>query len=286
MVVNSQDDNTMRRLILNIANLSEKYHQEYLAARWSKDKLLNDWYYAFEFFLDHTLLQGRSDRVSEKVVEAVFEVSEHNRNMIEEGFKSGNWKDLMVKLFERIGKGKVGKRADVNHVIDSLEFLREKISDRNVVKYTVDEVKARGVLQVYGELDGIKQVGDKVACFYLRDVVSLFELEGCVPPGDRRLLLPIDTWVKKFAKEYLVEGAKDPKNDEIKQKILKVCDDYGVSPAKLDQGIWYAGFNSYNVLIEILKQVDINVLIEILKQVDINVANSGMIRLIPYRDLS
>ncbi|PSO08145.1 hypothetical protein B9Q04_07070, partial [Candidatus Marsarchaeota G2 archaeon BE_D] len=105
MVVNSQDDNTMRRLILNIANLSEKYHQEYLA-QWSKDKLLNDWYYAFEFFLDHTLLQGRSDRVSEKVVEAVFEVSEHNRNMIEEGFKSGNWKDLMVKLFERIGKGK------------------------------------------------------------------------------------------------------------------------------------------------------------------------------------
>ena len=126
MVVNSQDDNTMRRLILNIANLSEKYHQKHLAARWSKDKLLNDWYYAFEFFLDHTLLQGRSDRVSEKVVEAVFEVSEHNRNMIEEGFKSGNWKDLMVKLFERIGKGKVGKRADVNHVIDSLEFLREK----------------------------------------------------------------------------------------------------------------------------------------------------------------
>jgi hypothetical protein len=125
MVVNSQDDNTVRRLILNIANLSEKYHQEYLA-RWSKDKLLNDWYYAFNFFLDHTLLQGRSDRVSEKVVEVVFKVSEHNRNMIEEGFKSGSWKDLMGKLIERIGKGKVGKRADVNHVIDSLEFLREK----------------------------------------------------------------------------------------------------------------------------------------------------------------
>jgi hypothetical protein len=273
MVVNSQDDNTMRRLILNIANLSEKYHQEYLPKR-STDKLLNDWYYAFKFFLNHTLLQGRSERVSEKVVEAVLEVSEHNRNMIEEGFKSGNWKDLMVKLFEKIGKGKVGKRADVKHVIDSFEFLREKISDRNVVKYTVDEVKARGVLQVYEELDRIRQVGDKVACFYLRDVVSLFELEACVPKEHRRLLLPIDTWVKKFAKEYLVEGAKDPKDDEIKQKILKVCDDYGVSPAKLDQGIWYAGFKSYNVLIEILKQVDINV------------ANSGMIRLIPYRDLS
>jgi len=273
MVVNSQDDNTMRRLILNIANLSEKYHQEYLPKR-SKDKLLNDWYYAFQFFLDHTLLQGRSDRVSKKVVEAVLEVSEHNRNIIEEGFKSGSWEDLTVKLFERIGKGKVGKRADVNHVIDSLKFLREKISDRNVVKYTVDEVKAGRVMQVYEELDRIRQVGDKVACFYLRDVVSLFELEACVPKEHRRLLLPIDTWVRKFAKEYLVEGAKDPKDDEIKQKILKVCDDYGVSPAKLDQGIWYAGFNSYNVLIEILKQVDINV------------ANSGMIRLIPYRDLS
>ena len=258
MVVNSQDDNTMRRLILNIANLSEKYHQKHLAARWSKDKLLNDWYCAFEFFLDHTLLQGRSDRVSEKVVEAVFEVFEDNRNMIEEGFKSGSWEDLKGRLFERIGKGKVGKRADVDHVIDSLKFLREKISDRNVVKYTVDEVKAGRVMQVYEELDRIRQVGDKVACFYLRDVVTLFELEGCVPPEHRRLLLPIDTWVRKFAKEYLVKDAKDPKDDEIKQKILKVCDDYGVSPAKLDQGIWYAGFNSYNLLIEILKQVDIN----------------------------
>ena len=211
------------------------------------------------FFLDHTLLQGRSDKVSKKVEKVVLDVFEQNRNLIKEGFKTSSWHALKEKLCERIGKGKVGKGADVSHVIDSFEFLRENISDRNVFKYTVDEVKAGRVMQVYEELDRIRQVGDKVACFYLRDVVSLFELEACVPKEHRGLLLPIDTWVRKFAKAYLVKDDEDVSDDEIKQKMLKVCDDYGVSPAKLDQGIWYAGFNSYSVLMEIFTYVDINV---------------------------
>jgi len=258
--VGQQGDEALRRLLRNIEKFSEKYRQKYLE-RWSNEPLLTDWYSALRFFFNHTLYQGRSDVVSKKVEDAVFDVCD--QTSIEEGFRSGDWGELENRLRVRIGKkeddneGKVGKGADVRHVICSLEFLRTNIPHRNIVKYTVEGIQAGGLRKLYDDLDEIELIGDKIASFYLRDVVSLFNLYPYVPQGCLKLLFPIDTWVRKFIKEQF-PALKEKSDAEKKQGILGICNKYGVSPVRLNQGIWYISYNCHDVFMKIFRQEDVN----------------------------
>ncbi len=48
----------------NIEKLGERYHKDYLAARWNKAKLEQDWWEALKFFFSHSFMRGRRDTLS------------------------------------------------------------------------------------------------------------------------------------------------------------------------------------------------------------------------------
>src|SRR5829696_5190063 len=182
-----------------------RYRNELLLpGDWTRESLLEDWTRALRFFLSRAFYQGRSDAVSERVEEATLGVLTPAFSRTDS--HPGDWDlDLLRRnLREKVGKGKIGKARDIEMVISTLLYV-SRIPDSNFVAHSVRRIEAGEIGQHYDEIQrsqsegGIVQVGPKIAAFYLRDVVSLFELEDKVSADFQFTLQPIDVWVRRVA---------------------------------------------------------------------------------------
>jgi hypothetical protein len=96
---------------------------------------------------------------------------------------------------------------------------------------------------------GIIQVGPKIAAFYLRDLVSLFELDETVPLRELALLQPVDVWVRRLVGRLGL--AKETASDEeIRDAIVGICAERNCSPLLFNQGLWYLGAHAFDLLLE------------------------------------
>ena len=91
-----------------------------------------------------------------------------------------------------------------------------------------------------------------MASLYLRDVVSFFKLEDKVSKDFQFVLQPVDVWVRKIAFKtgILPQGASD---NQLRDAIVKVCEEQGCSPIQFNQGAWYAGHFAFDLLLEHLE---------------------------------
>jgi len=143
-------------------------------------------------------------------------------------------------------------------VISTIQYVN-RLPDSNIVAHSVQRVRAGEIGQHYNEIQrskdeaGIVQVGPKIAAFYLRDVVSLFELEVNVSADFQFTLQPIDVWVRRVA----FETGMVPRNasvQQIGQAIVDLCRKEDCSPLQFNQGAWYAGANAFSLLMEKLEE--------------------------------
>jgi len=134
-------------------------------------------------------------------------------------------------------------------VLDSLQFLTS-IPSYNIVLYSISEIRAGRIQQLYLRLNKIRQVGQKVASFYLRDLISCYKLK--VSEDDYFSVQPLDTWVLQVAKALGVCSDNDSTADAV-QKILQACRQFGVDPKRINSGAWYLGANSFKVVISCLR---------------------------------
>lgn len=173
-------------------------------------------------------------------------------------FEFKNWEPLKKELEKKIGKGKVGKARDVEMVISTLKYI-SRISNRNIIVHSIERINSGKIEDHYKELqyqynqaNGIYQVGPKIASLYLRDVVSLFQLEDKLSEDDYIYLQPIDTSVRKVAiKIGLVTNSENEVNDEeIRKKIVKLCQEFHCSPLQFNHGAWYTGNYAFDLLFD------------------------------------
>lgn len=248
------------RLIEAILTYGRRYRAEYLS-RYSSTALYIDPWLALQFFFGHACYQGRLDIVSEKVEAAVISTLSpyfSNGEMIAnyETLRHEKWRSIERELLERIGPGKVGKRRDVRMVLSTLEFLNA-IPDRNIVRYSVDEIRNGSIARHFADLQsarndkGITQVGPKIAAFYLRDIISLFALDEFVTAETALYLQPVDVWVRKLAQHTQIVPPK-PTDAAVRDAILLLCKEKSVSPLLFNQGAWYLGIHAFDLLIEVL----------------------------------
>jgi hypothetical protein len=141
-------------------------------------------------------------------------------------------------------------------IISALQFIGT-LPNKNIVTYSVERIRG-GQLQLhYKELQlseqttGIRQVGPKVAAFYLRDVVSLFQLTDSVDSSSAFCLQPVDTWVQQIAVRLgIVPNEADKQTTQ--RAIAKWCQEQGISPLRFNQGAWYMGYYALDLLLELL----------------------------------
>jgi hypothetical protein len=139
----------------------------------------------------------------------------------------------------------------------------------NIVQYSLDKIKTGKVEEIHQELDSIYAIGDKLACFFLRNLVILFkdEINEDSYSNKYLYLLPIDTWIKQVyikltQPEIEPKAFKKKLNDtsvkkieEIKNDLIKCCKDYGINPLYFNQGCWCVGFDSLNILLRNIGEI-------------------------------
>ena len=259
------DQNIDVNVLNEIYNYGIRYQKENLPDQETLKKINNDWWEALKFFLGRAFYQGRRNDVSYMVYEKAVQVLDPIFKQPALDLNDPSLKNRLNNLNMVIGKGKVGKARDIEMVISCIDFIR-RVPGYNIVNYSVEKVKAKNIEGHYYELqkaedsNGIVQVGPKVASFYLRDVVCSFKLENYVPVQFQFCLQPIDTWVRKIAistnifkampeseLERLENGYYD---EDIRAKIIELCDHNGWNALQFNQGAWYAGYYAFPLLLE------------------------------------
>ena len=243
-------------IIERISQFGNKYRGEFLSV--DGESIRNYWWNAFDFFLSKAFYQGRLDTVSKQIYDIAKKILEeyfpkdNNQRLIFQN--NNNWNELKLLLDDKIGRGRIGKSRDVEMVISALKFV-ENIEGNNLVNYSINEISNNRLSQHYYDIqkseneNGIVQVGKKIAAFYLRDIVSVFNLENNIQNEDFIYLQPIDTWLRKIAKKINIVP-QDANDRNIINMIVEQCNNENVSPILFNQGAWYLGYNAFNILLD------------------------------------
>ncbi len=216
----------------------ERYRKVYLHNRdYTDENLRENPYLALEFFLRHSFYRGRPQKLSDKIFSEVSKVVfdlEDKAKPIEE-------------LKNYIKSLKIPKH-DIEHVISLTEYMRKFPENYNIYNHIKGLIE-ESIEKAYRELRWIKQVGDKIASFILRDIILVAGLELKIEnPESIKYIFPQDTHVEKALKNYFPTEKfyiylfqylnKNNKNDTL-------------TVAKIASGMWYAHYHAFDILMEI-----------------------------------
>ena len=115
-----------------------------------------------------------------------------------------------------------------------------------LVNYQLNQIQNNKVPDLFKSLDKIRSVGVKTASLYIRDTVAFYGLETPTFVYDK-YSQPIDTWVRQVCKKLNIVARND---NELVEKIVQACKAAGVSPIKFNQGLWYLGSHSLELIFQ------------------------------------
>ncbi len=250
------------KLLKYILKCSDRYYAENLA-ECDTNRLKSSWWEAFKFFLSFAYFQGRNDKLSEKflrnaitILEAFFKDDTDGSQF--DSLRNENWKPVEVKLSEAKGQLSVGKKRDAQMILSALERISVYSEDHNIVNYSIGQIRQGKLKSHFFELQasqsnrGIVQVGPKIAAFYLRDLVYLFRLAELLERDTLFCLQPIDVWVRKIVQKLgIVNTSNSVSDSEIQSAIVAICGESKDTASRFNQGAWYIGTNSLDLLLEL-----------------------------------
>ncbi len=250
-------------IVEKIVYFGFRFETEYLSKEYLKskdcdiEKIEEDWWEALKFFLTRAFYQGRRDDVSEKVERTALRVLRkhfHDPSKREDKFQAlmaSNWEPLKKDLKSVIGKGKVGRGRDVDMTIETFNFL-SKIPHKNIVGYSTKMIRDGKLKDLWTGLqkaeaqNGIRSVGTKIASLYLRDLVVILGLENTIDDDNQVFLQPVDTWVRQVTKEIGLPETEDEM--KLRKMIIERCRQADQSAIKFNEGAWYVGAHSLEIL--------------------------------------
>lgn len=163
---------------------------------------------------------------------------------------------------------------DLCMILDVLEFISHR-KRQYVYAYLLNLIKNdNGTENAYKEIDKLKEIGDKLASFIIRDILLL---NGNLKLNNEEYVytFPIDTWVLKVAEKMdmlkseeiqkiiynkgIKKSLDEIKSSDIKKiklELLEKSKDH--NPLKFAAGLWLLGTNSLELLIENYLKKDIS----------------------------
>ena len=208
-----------------------------------------------KFFLIQSFYQGRneirSEIVGKKAIDCLNDYVESAGGNPSTLLDENNFSTVESMLEQVIGKGKIGKRGDIDMITSILNFA-SKLKQKNIINHSISKIKNSDTSEHFYELQKIYQVGPKISSAYLRDLICMYsqvdeppkEKSACayswekkhLSKADLTLLQYVDRTIKKTAfKTRIIEDMKE-KNKVVKAKIVNACLNSNVSPIKFSQG--------------------------------------------------
>lgn len=250
----------MKDLIKKIAEFHKDYESKDLTESErikNKKKYLKSPKEALFFVLSCSFYQGRRDELSKNFEEKAKKVLEefYKNNITTKSPERITEKDKLQKRYKRLYKllddGGVSKEGDRLMVISLINLIQSN-DEKNIVCFLIEKIKSGKVAEAYKNLDDVWSIGEKIASLILRDIVSNHKLEEYLKKKeDYYFLQPIDTWVHQVSKKLKLTNKNKDKiyKDEAKDLTNK-CFKLGVNPIHYNQGAWYIGSNSLEILLK------------------------------------
>lgn len=229
----------------SVEEYGRTYVKQYLAkARERRDSIRTDPLQALEFLHSKLFMRGRRDAVS---------IAFRDRTTAALG-RYHTLEEIDLTGFDDYLHGQgVNNRHDRRMIVESVRFVRTELTSYsgNVYNWAVEAIRSGDTHDAYLALDAIHAVGDKLASFYLRDIVFLEDMEGVVGVTDYPYLQPVDMWVLRVGRSLKVIG-NDDASSVVKDKLISACLAADVSPLLFNAGAWMVGAHAYELLIETL----------------------------------
>lgn len=244
--------------IKKIINYGDRYIEKHLSEVFDADLMFKDWWEGLQFFLSRSFYQGRRDTISMRVEEKamnilkIYIVDNGNDSIVL--LNENNFPEIKNALIEVIGKGKIGRGRDIEMVISILKFV-SNLEEKNIVIYSTTKIKNGKVKEHFYELQNIFSIGPKITSFYLRDLICMYSLDKYMSKEDLIFLQPIDTWVRKVALKVGIIDNINEQDSLVREKIVKACLYLDVSTIKFNQGAWFLGYNSFDIVLENLDKI-------------------------------
>lgn len=147
---------------------------------------------------------------------------------------------------------RLGNEEDIMMVLDVLKLISDE-RKANIYNYLKKSIQDDGATKTGEELKKIRAIAGKIASFIIRDIGLLNP--KIIKTQEFKVAFPVDTWVKQISKKL---GCKDEKTEDIIQYFIEKFDNFGISSLKFAAGLWYLGFNSLDLAVEYLGEVDID----------------------------
>jgi hypothetical protein len=196
-------------------------------------------------------MRGRRDELSQKFYDLAHKVLEQINS--EGPHYLSCWDGHRSKQLDARLKGKgVNNHSDRKMILATLEWLNARLAETgyNIVEYAIREIQNHRLSQLYQKLDDIPYIGDKLASFFLRDVVDIYSLERWVDDRtDAYYLQPVDTWVQQVAQTIGIVS-RNAKPEKVRRAIVLACQRVCVSSIRFNQGAWYVGKHSLDILLK------------------------------------
>jgi hypothetical protein len=243
-----------------------KFHKDY-EENFLKDRIKNKKLYlsspkdALFFIFSYSFYQGRIDELSRQFEERARNTVNlflENNDILSISAPRITDKDVLKNryksLYNKLEENGVNKEGDRLMVLSLINFIQSN-NQKNIVKFIIKKIESNAISEAYKKLDEIYSIGPKVASFILRDIVYIYELEKNLNKNDYYFLQPIDTWVHKVSRVIGLINKDKFYKDESKD-ITNRCFEFGVNPIHYNQGAWYIGTHSLEILLRNIKLLE------------------------------
>lgn len=171
-------------------------------------------------------------------------------------FQSNDFIQLFSKKNEVNQKFLVGNDKDIIMVGEVLKLiLNDKVISNyynlNIYNFTVGLLLEDQVTTLYKKINSIRFIKDKLASFYLRNVIKLANLNRL--ESSIEYFLPIDRWINDICTQLAIFNIDDSLKVK-KNKMISYCRASNIDVIEFNQGAWLIGYSSYPLLIEILRK--------------------------------
>lgn len=248
-------------LIRQIARFYKNYENEFLRERIRKKKAcLKSPKKALFFILSYSFYQGRRDEISSRFegrAKTTLESSLKDNSVLLHSspriLNKNNLRTRYKELYESLKQNEVNKEGDRLMVVSIVNFIQFN-NEKNILHFLIEQIKSNKTAEAYRNLDRIWSVGPKIASLILRDVVYIYKLENYLDREDYYFLQPIDTWVHNLSKSIGLVDKEKIYRDEARD-ITDKCFELGVNPIYYNQGAWYIGSNSLQILLDNIDKI-------------------------------
>jgi len=121
--------------------------------------------------------------------------------------------------------------------ITILDFMYgiDNIAIEKWVKTCIEHGK---ISDAHSEMCKIRGIGEKIASFYIRDIVYKYSLEKIVK-SKKHLIHPIDIWVRRAGQIILKDWNKT--DYKIRKFLVESAEEWKITNAELNAGLWILG---------------------------------------------